>query len=174
MRTVVALAVLMLATQRAESHTFPASRTVVVQVEAREVAVLVAFRPGTGEASEAILARAASQPKGRGLETLRDILTTAALAPLAIAVDGVPLAPTSVRAKIGTEPGGARPMVVVLVTYGLPQGKQLVVRSSDPRATRFSWSDRDSHRVELADAPAQGRWFDGAASLAVRLRRQLE
>jgi hypothetical protein len=167
-KRLVVLALLAL-TVPAESHTFPASRTVVVQVEAREVALLVGYRPGTGEASEAILRRAAGQPKERGLATLRDVLATEALAPLTLAVDGKPLVPTSVRAKLGTEPGGARPMVVLLVTYSLPTGAQLSLASKDPKSTRISWSDRDSHRVQLGDAPAQGRWFDGVASFNVKL-----
>ena len=170
MKRVVVFAILALAVP-VDAHTFPASRTVVVQVESREVALLVGYRPGTGEASEAILRRAAGQPKEKGLATLRDVLATEALAPLVLAVDGKPLVPTSVRAKLGTEPGGARPMVVILVTYSLPAGAQLSLTSKDPKATRISWSDRDSHRVQLGDAPAQGRWFDGAASFGVKLAK---
>jgi hypothetical protein len=74
-----------------------------------------------------------------------------------------------VRAKIGVEPGGQRPMVVVLVTYALPTGKALSLASADPRTTRISWTDRQSKRVEISDAPAQGRWFDGVASFLLVL-----
>ncbi|MCX5747588.1 MAG: hypothetical protein NT062_34415 [Proteobacteria bacterium] len=144
-------------------------RTVVVQVERCELAVMVGFRPATGEATSATFARVASQPKSKGLETLRDVMTNTALAPVAFLVDGKPLVPTSVHAKLGLEPGGARPMVVVLVTYALPAGNRLVIRSADTKATSFSWTDRASHRIVLADAPTQGHWYNGVASMLLPL-----
>ena len=92
-----------------------------------------------------------------------------AMAPLAITVDGTPLVPTRVQAKIGVEPGGARPAVVLLVTYGLPLGKTLAITSTDPRTTRVSWTDRSSHRVVIPTAPAQAKWFSGVASFLLEL-----
>ena len=163
-----ALAIL-LAAPSSWGHSFPAVRTVVVQVERCEVVLLVGYRPGTGEPTEALLTRAATQPKSRGLDSLRTMLTAQAMAPLALTVDGVARVPTKVRAKIGTEPGGARPMVVVLVTYALPPGSSLAVTSKDPRSTRISWADRQSDRVEISHAPAQGRWHDGVASFLLSL-----
>jgi len=153
-----------LAGSSAWGHSFPPVRTVVVQVERCEVVVLVGYRPGTGEATDELLRRAASQPKSQGLDTLRALMTTQAMAPLAVAVDGAALVPTKVRAKLGLEPGGARPMVVLLVTYSLPRGRSLSLASRDPRSTRISWTDRASHRVAIPDAPIQGKWFDGVAS----------
>lgn len=164
--TVLAIA---LAAGPAWGHQFAADRTVVVQVEACEVAVLIGYRPATGEATDLLLRRAASQPKSQGLETLREALTAAALAPLGFAVDGRALVPASVRAKIGTEPGGARPMVVVLVTFAVPAGKTLGVTSREPRSTRISWADRGSKRVVIAEAPAQGKWYPGVASFLLKL-----
>lgn len=170
MRLLVATALATcLAGQPAWGHTFPPLRTVVVQVEACEVALLVGYRPGTGEPTEAILSRAASAPKSHVLDTLRDVLTTYAMAPLTVAVDGRRLVPTKVRAKIGVEPGGARPVVVVLVTYALPAGKTLAIASKDPRSTRISWQDQRSGRVTISDAPAQGKWHDGVASFLLSL-----
>jgi hypothetical protein len=164
-RLVVASALaILLAGPPAWSHTFPPARTVVVQVESCEVLLMVGYRPSSGEASDAVLARAAGQPKTQGLDALRAMLAQQAMAPLQIVVDGKPLVPTSVRTKIGAEPGGARPMVVLLVTYALPQGSQLAVTSKDPRTTRISWADRQSGRVELPRSAAQGKWFDGVAS----------
>jgi hypothetical protein len=141
----------------------------VVQVERCEVVLLVGYRPGSGEPTEALLTRAASQPKSRGLVSLRTMLSAQALAPLALAIDGVTRVPTKVRAKIGTEPGGARPMVVLLVTYALPPGSTLAVTSKDPRSTRISWADLQSDRVEISHAPTQGRWHDGVASFLLSL-----
>jgi hypothetical protein len=164
--TVVAVA---LAASPAWGHTFPPVRTAVLQVESCEVALLVGYRPGSGKATDALLVRASSQPKSQGLVALRDLMTTEALAPLTLSVDGAPLVPTSVRAKLGTEPGGERPMIVVLVTYALPTGRRLSLHSADPRTTRISWADRASGRVQISEAPAQGRYFDGVASFLLPL-----
>jgi hypothetical protein len=148
-------------------------RTVVVQVERGEVVLLVGFRPGSGEATDGVLARVASQPKSRQLTTMRDTLAAFAVGPLAVSVDGKPLAPTSVRAKLGVEPGGGRPVVVVLVTYTLPAvGSQLSVSSKEPRSTRISWANHGNCRIDLERAPAQGRWFDGVASFLLTLAPQ--
>jgi hypothetical protein len=150
-------------------HRFPAVRTVVVQVESCEVVLFVGYRPGTGEATEAILARAATQPNHK-LTTRSATCSPYAMAPLALEVDGKPVMPTVVRAKIGLEPGGARPMVVLLVSYSIQNGHTLALRSSDARTTRISWQDRGSHRVASNDAPAQGRWFTGVASFLLNLQ----
>lgn len=170
MRLPVATAVaICLAGQLAWGHSFPAVRTVVVQVDACEVVLFVGYRPSTGEPTEAILARIASAPKSQTLDALRDVLGAFAMAPLTIAVDGKPLVPTTVRAKIGIEPGGARPMIVMLVSYPLPAGSTLSVTSKDPRSTRISWQDQDSHRVAISEAPAQGQWHAGVASFLLSL-----
>lgn len=158
-----------LAGQAAWAHTFPPARQVVVQVERCEVVLLVGYRPGTGEPTEGILARAATAPKSRALEALRDLLAAFAMGPLTVSLDGQPLVPTTVRAKIGLEPGGARPMVVVLVTYPLRAGNALAIASTDPRSTRFSWTDRASERVAISDAPQQGKWYPGVASMLLPL-----
>jgi hypothetical protein len=164
----IALAIA-LAGPPAWGHTFPPSRTVVIQVEACELVVMIGYRPGSGDATEAMLARVANSPKPHAIDSLRDVLATAAIGPLALALDGKPLVPTSVRAKLGLEAGGARPMVVLLVTYALPAGHALGIASKDPRNTRISWQDHASHRVELAGAPAQDHWHDGVASFLLKL-----
>lgn len=138
--------------------------TVVVQVERCEVALLVGYTAGTGESTERIVARAASQPRSHVLDALRDTLTAFALAPLAITLDGHPLVPTSIRARIGVDAGGTRPVVVVLATFALREGGALAIRSTDPRTTRISWQDRSSGRIALPRAPAQGRWYTSVAS----------
>lgn len=170
MRKIVVLAALAiaLAAPAARGHTFPPARTVVVQVERCEVVLLVGYRAGTGAAAERLVARAASLPRRRAAEAIRDLMATQAMAPLAVDVDGRPIVPTSVRAKL-PEGDGARPMVVVLATYPLPAGKRLAIASRDPRTTRISWTDRESGRVALADAPAQGRWFSGPSSFTLEL-----
>jgi hypothetical protein len=163
-----------LAGQPAWGHTFPAARNVVVQVEPCGVVLLVGYRPGSGEPTETILSRAASAPKSHTLDALRDVLAAFAMAPLTISVDGKRLVPTAVRAKIGIEPGGARPMVVLLVTYPLAAGKALEVRTRDPRSTRISWQDRRSERVTISAAPAQGKWHAGVASFLLSLSAPTE
>jgi hypothetical protein len=166
----VAIAVAVcLAGQPAWGHSFPPVRTVVVQVERCELAVLVGYRPAGGEATDTLLRRIASQPKISRLAAAKQLLAKEALAPLSLAIDGTPLVPTEVRAKIGVDPGGTRPMVIVLVTYAMPRGGTLHVSSKDARSTRISWADRDSRRVDLAQAPAPGRWFTGVASFLLSL-----
>ena len=158
-----------LAASTAWGHTFPPQRTVVIQVEKCEVALLVGYRPGTGEATESILARAQTGPKSQGLATLRAVMAAFAMAPLEVTLDGKPLLPTTVRAKIGVEAGGARPIVVLLVTYAIASPGRLAISSKDARTTRFSWQDRASQRVDLQAAPAQGMWFDGVADFLLSL-----
>ena len=166
----VAIAVAVcLAGAPAWGHRFPPVRTVVVQVERCEVAMLVGYRPKTGEPTEAILARVATQPKSHMLETLRAVMAGFAMAPLSVSLDGKPLVPTTVRAKVGVEAGGARPIVVLLVTYAIPSAGRLEISSKDPRSTRISWQDRGSGRVAELGAPAQGTWFDGVASFLLSL-----
>ena len=168
-RRVVTLLAMLLAVPAAWGHTFPPRRTVVVQVERCGVAMLVGYRPGTGEPTETILARVATQPKSQMLETLRAVMAAFAMAPLSVSLSGTPLVPTTVRAKVGVEAGGARPIVVLLVTYAIPSAGHLEISSKDPRTTRISWQDRGSGRVAELGAPAQGTWFDGVASFLLSL-----
>jgi hypothetical protein len=166
----VAIAVaICLAGQAAWGHTFPPVRTVVVQVEGCELAVLIGYRPSSGEATDSLLARIGSGPKGGQLDTAKSLLATQAMGPLTFAMDGKPLVPTSVRAKLGTDPSGTRPMVVLLVTFAIPTAGTLSVTSKDMKTTRISWTDRASHRVDLATAPAPGRWHVGVASMLLSL-----
>jgi hypothetical protein len=150
-------------------HSFPPVHTVVLQVERCEIAVLVGYTAGSGEPTERVIARAASQPKSHALEALRDTLAAFALAPLVVSVDGVPLVATAVHAKLGLDPGGTRPSVVVLATYALPAGDALAIRSNDPRTTRISWQDRASGRVAIERAPAQDHWYTAVASFLLPL-----
>ena len=164
----IALAIC-LAGHSAWGHTFPPVRTVVVQVEGCEIAVLVGYRPASGEATDTLLARIASEPKAHQLDAAKAAMAREALAPLGFTVDGKPLVATSVRAKIGVDPGGTRPMVVVLLTFSIPAGGTLAVSSHEPRTTRISWTDRASHRVDLDHAPGQTKWFSGVASFLLSL-----
>ena len=168
-RCVAAALAVFLAVPTAWGHSFPPVRTVVVQVEGDSLAVLVGYRPGSGEATENVVARAASQPKSRVLEVLRDVMQAYAMAPIAFTVDGKPLQPTSVHAKIAVDPQSGRPSVVVLATYATPAAGRLQVTSKDPRSTRISWQDRSGCRVDLAAAPAQDRWHEGVASFLLTL-----
>jgi hypothetical protein len=158
-----------LAGRFAWGHTFPPVHTVVVQVERCEVALLVGYTAGTGESTERIVARVATQPKSRAVDALRDTLTAYAMAPLVLAIDGKPVMPASVRAKIGLDASGTRPTVVVLATFPLRGGAELSIHSKDPRTTRISWQDRASGRIATDSAPAQDHWFSGVASFLLPL-----
>ena len=165
----IALAIC-LAGQFAWGHTFPAVHTVVLQVEGCEVAVLVGYRPASGESTEQLLARVAAEPKAIRNAAAKSLLASQALAPLTFSLDGKALEPRSVEAKVGVDPDGTRPMVVVLVTFAIPaRGGSLNVTSRDPRSTRISWTDSDSHRVDLDHAPGQVKWFTGVASFLLKL-----
>jgi hypothetical protein len=141
----------------------------VVQVEPCELALLIGYSAGTGEPTDRIIARFASQPKSHMVGALRDTLAAYAMAPLVVAIDGQPLSPTSVRAKIGFDASGQRPIVVVLATYPLRGGTKLAIRSKDPRTTRISWQDRSSGRIAPESAPAQDHWFTAVASFLLPL-----
>jgi len=158
-----------LAAGPAWGHSFPPVRNVVVQVEPCEIALLVGYRPSSGEATETVLRRAASAPKSHALEALRDLLGSFAMAPLSVSIDGKRLVPTKVQAKVGVDPSGARPWVVLLVTFALPVGKSLAIGTSEPRTTRISWQDRSHGRVELSTAPKEGKWHPGVASFLLEL-----
>ncbi len=158
-----------LAGQPAWGHRLPEVRTIVLQVERCEVALLVGFQPATGKETDTILARVSGAPKNLGLAALKAELTTRAMAPLSLSLDGKPLAPASAQAKIGVDPGGTRPMVVVLVTYSLPEGRALTLSSRDGKSTRISWQDRESGRVVIPAAPAQHEWHDAVASFLLEL-----
>jgi hypothetical protein len=167
----VAIAVAVcLAGQHAWGHSFPPVRTIVVQVERCELAVMIGFRPGSGESTETLLKQIASQPKSQMLSSAKTLLTAMAMGPLTFAIDGKPLVPTSVRAKIGVDPAGQKPLLVALVTFAIPaRGGALSVSSRDPRTTRISWTDRGSARVDPSTAPGQNRWFTGVASFLLTL-----
>lgn len=158
-----------LAGRSAWGHRFPPVHTVVVQVERCEVALLIGYAAGTGDSTERIVARVASQPRSHAVDALRETLTAYAMAPISITVDGAPVVPTSVRAKVGFDAGGTRPIVVVLATVPLHGGGQLAIRSNDPRTTRISWRDQGSGRVVRERAPTEGRWFTGVASFLLPL-----
>jgi hypothetical protein len=168
-RCVATAVAMVVAVRLSWGHTFPPVRTVVAQVERCELAVLVGYRPASGEATDTVLARIASQPKSQMLVTAKHVLAKQALAPLSFTVDGKPLVPTSVRAKIGVDPGGTRPIAILLVTFAIPTAGTLAISSQDARSTRISWTDRSSHRVDYEQAPAQGRWFTGVASFLLSL-----
>jgi hypothetical protein len=166
----VAIAVaICLAGQSAWGHTFPPVRTVVLQVEGCELAVLVGYRPASGEATDTLLARLANEPESQRVAAAKSLLAHQALAPLTFSLDGKRLAPATVQAKIGSDPTGTKPMVVVLVTFAIPAGGDLAVASRDARTTRISWTDRSAGRVDPANAPGQGKWFTGVASFLLKL-----
>jgi len=168
--TWVAILLLALAGRPAWGHTFAPLRSVVIQLEPCEVALLVGYRAGSREEADGLVARVASQPKSHAAAAMRDVLAGFAMSPLTLSVDGHALVPTTVRAKLATDAPGGRPMVVLLVTFALPPGRALSLATRDPRSTRISWTDRGSGRVDLEAAPAQGKFFAGVASFLLNLR----
>lgn len=166
--TAVAVALLTLASRPSWGHVFAPLRSIVVQVESCEVVLLVGYRAGSREEADGLVARVASRPKSQAAGAMRDVLAGFAMSPLTLSVDGRPLVPTTVRAKLAED--GGRPMVALLVTFGLPAGKRLALATRDPRSTRISWTDRESGRVELETAPTQAKFYSGVASFLLNLR----
>jgi hypothetical protein len=166
--TVVAIG-LLVAARPAWGHTFAPLRSIVVQVESCNVALLVGYRAGSREEADGIVARIANQPKSIAATAMRDVLAGFAMQPITVAVDGHALVPTTVRAKLATDTPQGRPMVVLLVTFALPAGKTLSVTTRDPRSTRISWTDRGSGRIDLESSPLQSKFFGGVASLLLNL-----
>jgi hypothetical protein len=168
--TVVAIGLGVLAPRPSWGHVFAPLRSIVVQVEDCDVVLLVGYRAGSREEADGLVARIANQPKSHAATAMRDVLAGFAMTPLALTVDGRPLVPTAVRAKLSTDAPGGRPMVVLLVTYALGRGTHLSLTTRDPRSTRISWTDRSRGRVDLDAAPAQGKFFAGVASFLLNLR----
>lgn len=166
--TVVAIA-LSVAGRPAWGHTFAPLRSIVVQVDSCEVALLVGYRAGSREESDGVVARVANLPKSQAATAVRDVLAGLAMRPINVAVDGHALVPTTVRAKLSSDSPQGKPMVVLLVTFVLPSGKTLSVTTKDPRSTRISWTDRSSGRVDLDASPGQNKFFAGVASLLLNL-----
>jgi hypothetical protein len=167
--TLVAIGLVPLAGRPAWGHTFAPLRSIVIQVETCEVALLVGYRAGSREEADGLIARIANQPKSHAVGALRDVLAGFAMSPLTLAVDGRPLVPTTVRAKLATDSPAGRPMVALLVTFALPAGKTLSLATRDPRSTRISWTDRSHGRVDLDLAPVQGKFYSGVASFLLNL-----
>jgi hypothetical protein len=167
--TAVAIALVALASRPSWGHVFAPLRSIVVQVESCEVVLLVGYRAGSREEADGLVARVASRPKSHAAAAMRDVLAGFAMSPLTLSVDGKPLVPTTVRAKLATDSPQGRPMVVLLVTFALPAGNTLALSTRDPRSTRISWTDRDSGRVDLEAAPAQGKFYSGVASFLLNL-----
>ncbi len=167
--SLVAIALLTLASPPSWGHVFAPLRSIVVQVESCEVVLLVGYRAGSREEADGLVARVASRPKSQAAAAMRDVLAGFAMTPLTLSVDGKPLVPTTVRAKLATDSPGGRPMVVLLVTFALPAGNTLALSTRDPRSTRISWTDRESGRVDLEAAPVQGKFYSGVASFLLNL-----
>ena len=167
--TVLAIGLVTLTSRPSWGHVFAPLRSIVVQVEPCSVALLVGYRAGSKEEADGIVARIANQPKSHAAAAMRDVLAGFAMAPVTLSVDGRPLVPTTVSAKLVIDAPNGRPMVVLLVTFALPAGNQLSLATRDPRSTRISWTDRRSGRVDLENAPAQGKFFAGVASFLLDL-----
>ena len=154
-----------LAFSLAEAHFVPADRMVVVQAEPDGLAVLVSYRPPSGNRT-ALTGLAAHQRA----DVLKALLSVQAVAGLALAADGAPLPVTSVEAKLAEDPpGSGRAAIVLLITARRPAGaRELTVSVADlGEPTRLQWLDRSRGRVvDYGPVPA-GRWLSGQAALSL-------
>ena len=164
--TAIAIAIAM---PQGWGHRFPAVRTVVVQVEPCSVALLVGWRPASGDDTAVLLGEAKTGGKDQEVQILTQRLTALALAPIRLRLGGVEVAPTSVEANVTVEDGTGRPVVLLLVSYPASRGGALEIVSKDPKSTRISWVDKSAGRVEIGAAPTQSQWHDDLASFLLNV-----
>jgi hypothetical protein len=154
----------------ASAHTFPETRTVVAQLEADTLVVLVGYQPGSGGEGVAMIAHAAEQPKGLGSHVLRAVLAARAVSPIAISVDGVRLVPRTAASKLFVDPPGSdRLAVAVMLTYDLRPGEaDLALGIADPRA-RVSWVNHGACARGSSEVWKPRSYVSGVASILLKL-----
>jgi hypothetical protein len=153
------------------AHRFPSVRTVVVQVEPCSVALLVGWRPASGDTTALLLgeAKVRGSDKDKEIQVLTQQLTAMAMSSLQLVMDDSPLVPTSVEAKVSVEDGTGRPVVLLLLSYAVTTGGKLALLSKEPKSTRISWVDKSNGRVEITSSPSQLQWHDDLASFLLTL-----
>jgi hypothetical protein len=149
----------------AHAHYVPADRMVVVQAEPEGVAVLITYRPASGERT---------MLTGLQARHRRDVLTALlgvqAIAGLGLTADGAPLAVSSLSTKLVEDPPGTgRAVVVVLVTADRPAAaRELTVSVADlGEPQRLKWLDRSRGRVVESGPVAADRWLDGRSAISL-------
>jgi hypothetical protein len=154
----------------AEAHYVPADRMIVVQAEPDGLAVLVTYRPPSGDRS----ALTGLNARHRA-DVLKALLSVQAIAGLAIQADGVTLPLDSVEAKLAEDPpGSGRGAVVLLLTARRPAGaRELTVSVADlGEPTRLSWLDRSRGRVAEFGPVSAGQWLRGQAAVSLIWQEQ--
>jgi hypothetical protein len=167
--TLTAVVVMLLGTRDTRGHTVPGGRTVVVQLDRREIALLVSWKPPP-ELARTLLEVSSAAPDPR--EHLASLYSARALAPLRIAAGGKALVPRSIENKLVVDPpGSGRLSALVLVRFDVPkQARAIAIENRDARETRIALSDRSGGRFEVAPALAGRRWSTGVASLLLTPR----
>jgi hypothetical protein len=156
---------LLLLASTAEAHFVPADRMIVVQAEPDGVAVLVTYRPPSGERSVLTGLSARHRP-----DVLRALLSVQAVAGVALSADGAPLAAGSVETKLVEDPpGSGRATVVVLLTARRPPRARSVnvsvVDFGEP--TRTKWVDRSRGRIAQFGPVAADQWIGGRSAISL-------
>ena len=154
----------------ASAHRVLGGRTVVVQLERGAIALLVSWKPPGGDLADALAGAGARGPHPR--DRMRALYAERALAPLRVTVDGKPLAPASVEAKLVLDPpGSGRLTGLVLVRFTLPAGARAVsIDNRDARQTRLALADRSGGRFAIAPSLPARRWSTSVASLLLTSR----
>lgn len=159
-----AVVVISLGTGDTSGHTVPGGRTVVVQLDQREIALLVSWKP-PAELARTLLEVSSASPDPRA--HLASLYAARALAPLRVAAGGKALSPRSSDTKLVADPPGSGGLsALVLVRFELPRlARAITIENRDARETRIALVDRSDGRFRATPALTGRRWSTGVASL---------
>jgi len=132
-----------LAPTSAFAHYVPARRSVTIQAEEHDAAVLVTWTSARGTQGAELLARAAWGRTSRATDALRNLAANEALRGLHLTLDGQPARPATTHIKMRVERATARdPMrvfVAVLLTVKVGPGQSLALSVRGGASSQLRW-----------------------------------
>jgi hypothetical protein len=159
----LSVAALMSLELAAFAHKTPARRTVVVQAEANEVAVLVTWTAPSGPMGRLVVAAATWGRKGDDVKTaLKTFMTSRALATLRFEGNGKNMHFDAIQTKVNLDPGPlGRHTIAILATKKLPKTRPFVLSVSSAQetgATRLSWTNRAGKDNKIQSSHKSDTW----------------
>ncbi len=138
------------AAQDLHAHTVPARRSVTVQAESGEAAVLVTWTSARGPQGSQLLLRAAWGRSGRARDAMRSLAATEALRGLLFLVDGNVAIPKTTEVKVRVDQKQpVRVFAAVLVTISVPAGSSLSVSRKSGAFTQLRWRTRTGPNINV-------------------------
>ncbi len=173
---VLALWLLGLASAPALAHYVPARRSITIQAEEHEAAVLITWTSARGSQGAELLARAAWGRRSRANDALRNLAANEALRGLHLTLDDQPVRPATTHIKMRVERPTARdPMrvfVAVLLTVQIGPGQSLALAVRGGASSQLRWHrqtkldhklDSSSTRCDLSSSKSNHRICSMAA-----------